>query len=105
MGGIIGMFLSACTGAPFKKMVINDIGSFVPKEALERIGNYVGKNMVWEDKQKLKAYIEYGFYFILSYKFYYISSPTYSYSTIYKPFGLSGDAMEYIFSAYTVTET
>eukprot|EP01127_Copromyxa_protea_P023657 TRINITY_DN8946_c0_g1_i1.p1 TRINITY_DN8946_c0_g1~~TRINITY_DN8946_c0_g1_i1.p1 ORF type:complete len:302 (-),score=56.24 TRINITY_DN8946_c0_g1_i1:12-917(-) len=83
MGGIIGMFLSACPGVPFKKMVINDIGSFVPKEALERIGNYVGKNMVWEDHQKLKEYVD----------------------TIYKPFGLSGDAMEYIFSAYTVHES
>lgn len=59
MGGIIGFYLASCKGVPFKRFVVNDIGTFVPKEALQRIGSYVGKNMVWETEEKLKQYMEY----------------------------------------------
>jgi hypothetical protein len=58
MGGIIGFFLASCPGVPFQKMVINDLGTFVPKEALQRIGSYVGKNMVWENREKCREYAE-----------------------------------------------
>jgi pimeloyl-ACP methyl ester carboxylesterase len=44
MGGIIGMTLAAQKDHPIRKMVINDIGTFIPKEALERIKNYVSLN-------------------------------------------------------------
>jgi pimeloyl-ACP methyl ester carboxylesterase len=43
MGGIIGMLLAAQAGAPITRMVVNDVGSFIPKAALERIALYVGK--------------------------------------------------------------
>jgi pimeloyl-ACP methyl ester carboxylesterase len=43
MGGIIGMLLAATPGSPLRKLVLNDVGSVIPKAALERIGQYVGK--------------------------------------------------------------
>ncbi|AMS32227.1 hypothetical protein AEM42_07105 [Betaproteobacteria bacterium UKL13-2] len=42
MGGIIGMLLAAQPNSPITRLVINDIGSFIPKAALQRIGTYVG---------------------------------------------------------------
>lgn len=44
MGGIIGMTLASQKDHPIRKMVINDIGTFIPKEALERIKQYVSLN-------------------------------------------------------------
>ena len=44
MGGIIGMLLAAQPNTPISKLVLNDVGSFIPKAALERIGMYVGKS-------------------------------------------------------------
>jgi pimeloyl-ACP methyl ester carboxylesterase len=43
MGGIIGMLLAATSGSPLRKLVLNDVGSVIPRAALERIGQYVGK--------------------------------------------------------------
>jgi pimeloyl-ACP methyl ester carboxylesterase len=42
MGGIIGMLLAAQSPTPITRMVINDMGSFIPKSSLARIGMYVG---------------------------------------------------------------
>ncbi len=42
MGGIIGMVLAALPNTPITRMVVNDIGAFIPKASLERIGMYVG---------------------------------------------------------------
>lgn len=41
MGGLIGMQMAAPNG-PIRRMAINDVGPFIPKAALERIGEYVG---------------------------------------------------------------
>ncbi len=42
MGGIIGMLLAAQPGSPIRKLVLNDVGPFIPQAALERIATYVG---------------------------------------------------------------
>ena len=42
MGGLIGMMLAARPGNPIRKLVLNDIGPFLSKVGLERIGDYVG---------------------------------------------------------------
>ena len=41
MGGIIGMMIAAQQGNRIKKLVLNDIGAFLSKEALGRIYEYV----------------------------------------------------------------
>lgn len=42
MGGLIGMTLASQAGSPIRRFVINDVGPFVPKAALQRIADYVG---------------------------------------------------------------
>lgn len=42
MGGLIGMTLAAQPKTPIRRLVINDVGPFVPKAALLRIADYVG---------------------------------------------------------------
>ncbi|MCI5050356.1 MAG: alpha/beta hydrolase [Rickettsiales bacterium] len=41
MGGIIGMMIAAQKPDRIKKMILNDVGAFIPKEALKRIVKYV----------------------------------------------------------------
>ena len=43
MGGQIGMILAAQPNTPIRRLVINDVGPFVPKEAPQRLLEYVGK--------------------------------------------------------------
>jgi pimeloyl-ACP methyl ester carboxylesterase len=42
MGGIIGIMIAALHPGRIKRLVLNDIGSFIPKAGLERIVAYVG---------------------------------------------------------------
>ncbi len=42
MGGLIGLMLAAQPHAPIRRLVLNDIGPFIPKSALERLAAYVG---------------------------------------------------------------
>lgn len=42
MGGLVGMMLAAQPNSPIRRLVINDVGPFIPKAALERIAAYVG---------------------------------------------------------------
>lgn len=58
MGGLIGMMIASSFPDLFKKMVMNDIGPFIPKEALMRIGEYVGKNMSFKDKNSAEIYLK-----------------------------------------------
>jgi pimeloyl-ACP methyl ester carboxylesterase len=43
MGGLIGMMLAAQPGSPIRRLLVNDVGPFIPKAALERLAAYVGK--------------------------------------------------------------
>ncbi|MDO6562679.1 alpha/beta hydrolase [Amphritea sp. 1_MG-2023] len=42
MGGIIGICLAALPGSPIRSLVLNDIGCFIDKTALQRIARYLG---------------------------------------------------------------
>ncbi|MDX2422620.1 MAG: alpha/beta hydrolase [Amphritea sp.] len=42
MGGIIGMCLAALPNSPIRSLVLNDIGCFIDKAALQRIAQYLG---------------------------------------------------------------
>jgi len=54
MGGLIGMLLSALPGTPIRKLVMNDVGPFVPKAALDRIGAYLGVSPVFDTLEMLE---------------------------------------------------
>ena len=49
MGGIMGMLAAAMPGTPVRRLVLNDVGPFIPKAALARIGDYVGKDPEFDD--------------------------------------------------------
>ncbi|HXS52887.1 MAG TPA: alpha/beta hydrolase [Usitatibacter sp.] len=55
MGGIIGMLLAAAPGSPIRKLVMNDIGCVVPQAALQRIGQYVGKEPSFDTLDEYEA--------------------------------------------------
>ena len=57
MGGLIGMMLAAQPGAPIRKLVINDIGPFIPKASLQRIADYIGQDRRFDSLAELEAYL------------------------------------------------
>ena len=59
MGGIIGMLMAAQNGSPIRRMVVNDVGPFIPKAALERIGSYVGKDISFASIDEAETYIRF----------------------------------------------
>ncbi len=57
MGGLIGMLLAAQLNAPIERLVINDIGPFIPKASIERIARYVGQQVSFDDLPSFERYI------------------------------------------------
>jgi len=57
MGGLIGMMLAAQPNSPVRRLVMNDIGPFVPAAALQRLGSYVGKDPHFADLDGLETYL------------------------------------------------
>jgi pimeloyl-ACP methyl ester carboxylesterase len=56
MGGLIGMMLAAQANTPLRRLVINDVGPFIPKAALARIGEYVGRDPHFADLAAAEVY-------------------------------------------------
>jgi pimeloyl-ACP methyl ester carboxylesterase len=59
MGGIIGMLMASHTGSPIGRMVINDVGPFIPKAALERIKEYVGNDVSFDSLEEAETYVRF----------------------------------------------
>jgi pimeloyl-ACP methyl ester carboxylesterase len=57
MGGLIGMFLAAQPGTPIRKLVMNDVGPYLPKAGLERIAAYVGKPVRFASLEEMERYV------------------------------------------------
>lgn len=57
MGGLIGLLLAAQPKNPIRRLVLNDVGPFVPKAALERIATYVGQAPTFRDEAEVEAYL------------------------------------------------
>jgi pimeloyl-ACP methyl ester carboxylesterase len=56
MGGLIGMGVAA-SGAPIRRLVLNDIGPFIPKAALERINTHLGLSLSFASLEALEAHL------------------------------------------------
>jgi pimeloyl-ACP methyl ester carboxylesterase len=56
MGGLIGMGVAA-SGAPIRRLVLNDIGPFIPKAALERINMYLGLSLSFTSLEALETHL------------------------------------------------
>jgi pimeloyl-ACP methyl ester carboxylesterase len=58
LGGICGMMIAAGTNTPITRLVLNDIGSFIPAAALARIRDYVGNGpTTFPDIKALEAHL------------------------------------------------
>lgn len=58
MGGLIGMMIAANVDGVIKKLMLNDIGPFVPKEGLNRIGQYVGLDPQFKKRKEAEEYVK-----------------------------------------------
>jgi pimeloyl-ACP methyl ester carboxylesterase len=57
MGGLIGMMLAAQRDTPIRRLVLNDIGAFIPKASLVRIGTYVGDEPLFDGLEAAEEYL------------------------------------------------
>jgi len=57
MGGLIGMMLAAQRGSPIERLLLNDIGPFIPKAALARLAAYVGADPRFPDMAAAERYV------------------------------------------------
>ncbi len=57
MGGLIGMLLASRPNSPIERLVLNDVGTFIPRAALERIAAYVGKDPCFKTFEELESYV------------------------------------------------
>jgi pimeloyl-ACP methyl ester carboxylesterase len=69
MGGLIGMTLAAQASTPLGRLVLNDVGPFIPQAAIARIASYAGTDPRFADLAEAEAYLR----------------------EIHAPFGLSDD--------------
>lgn len=58
MGGLLGMMISSMKDSPIEKMVLVDIGPFVPVSSLKRIAGYVGKDPMFDSIEEYKSYLQ-----------------------------------------------
>ncbi|MDB5412226.1 MAG: alpha/beta hydrolase [Rubritepida sp.] len=57
MGGLIGMGLCAVPGVAMRRMVLNDIGPFIPAAALQRIRDYLQEMPVFADMAAVEEHL------------------------------------------------
>jgi pimeloyl-ACP methyl ester carboxylesterase len=57
MGGIIGMLLAAQSQTPIRRLVLNDVGPFIPKSVLERIAIYLAADLRFKQLAGLETYL------------------------------------------------
>ncbi len=57
LGGICGMIAAATPGHPIQRLVLNDIGPFIPKAALARIRDYVGAAPSFDGIDQAERYL------------------------------------------------
>jgi pimeloyl-ACP methyl ester carboxylesterase len=57
MGGLIGMGVAASEASLVRRLVLNDIGPFIPKAALARINTYLGLDLRFASLDQLEAHL------------------------------------------------
>jgi pimeloyl-ACP methyl ester carboxylesterase len=57
LGGIVGQLAAAMPGTPITRLVLNDLGAEIPRPALERIGEYLRLDLVFETLAHLEAHL------------------------------------------------
>lgn len=57
MGGMIGMVLAAGDRPPMRRLVLNDVGPFVPKAALAQVKAYLGLDLRFASLEDLESHL------------------------------------------------
>ena len=57
LGGLVGMYLAGQKNTPIRRLVLNDIGALVPKDAIARIAAYTGKSPDFADLPEFEGYL------------------------------------------------
>jgi pimeloyl-ACP methyl ester carboxylesterase len=57
MGGMLGMVLASRPNTPIRKLILNDVGTLIPKASMERIAAYVGKDPRFKTLQEIETYV------------------------------------------------
>ena len=57
MGGLIGMMMAAVPDTPLRKLVLNDVGPYLPVAALKRIAGYVAMSIEFADAAQLERHM------------------------------------------------
>ena len=57
LGGICGMLAAATPGNVLSRLVLNDIGPFIPRASLARIAQYIGGSTEFPDLAALEAHL------------------------------------------------
>ncbi|MEM9732484.1 MAG: alpha/beta hydrolase [Pseudomonadota bacterium] len=57
MGGIIGMVLASVAQSPIRRLVVNDIGPEVSREAMLSIADYIGRTDTFADLDAVEAHL------------------------------------------------
>jgi len=57
MGGLIGMLLAGEANTPIRRLVINDVGPFIPLAALKRIATYLEHSPLFDDLEGVERYL------------------------------------------------
>lgn len=60
MGGLIGMLLAAKPGSPIRRLVMNDVGPFVPWNSLIRLKGHVGSTTRFESAVEVEQYMRHA---------------------------------------------
>ena len=57
MGGLLGMLLASQASSPIRSLVMNDVGAFLPGDALEHIGRNLDAPAVFPTLQAVEAHL------------------------------------------------
>ena len=57
MGGVIGMVLASLDASPIARLLLNDVGPVISRDALKRIGDYLGRAPAFADLAEAETYI------------------------------------------------
>lgn len=57
MGGLVGMMLAARRGSPIRRLVLNDVGAFIPWSALFRLKGYISRGKRFASLEEVEAYL------------------------------------------------
>ncbi|MGF1529368.1 MAG: alpha/beta fold hydrolase [Candidatus Competibacterales bacterium] len=57
MGGLLGMMMAAQPQSPIERLVLNDVGPWIPQAALERIADYLAPRPTFADLNAVEAHL------------------------------------------------